>query len=160
MAGLAAAALAGALMTSASWAATATESTFLKEAIQGSIAEVKLGQLAQQNGGSDKVRQFVSQLVTDHSASKDQADALAKSLGASVPDQPSASAQKEYKRLQSLTGAQFDKEFAKHEVMDHEKDIREFEKAAKSGNGQVAQFAQATLPTLRHHLEMAKNLEQ
>jgi putative membrane protein len=57
IAGLAATALAGMLMTSASWAAT--DSTFLKDAIQGSIAEVKLGQLAQQNGGSDKVREFV-----------------------------------------------------------------------------------------------------
>ena len=89
--GVTAAALAGALMASASWAAD--DATFLKEAIQGSIAEVKMGQLAQQNGGSEEVRAFGSTLVTDHSTSMDQATALAESVEAPVPDQPAPDAQ-------------------------------------------------------------------
>jgi hypothetical protein len=35
-----------------------------------------------------------------------------------------------------------------------------FEKAAKSDDPEVAAFAQKTLPTLLHHLEMAKSLKK
>ena len=156
--GVAAAALAGAVISAASWAAD--DATFLKDAIQGSLAEVKMGQLAQQNGGSDEVRSFGTKLVTDHSAAMDQASALAKSMNAPVPDQPTAEAQEEYEKLKVLTGDDFDKEFAEHMVADHEKDIQKFEEQAKSGSGEVAQFAKATLPTLQTHLDLAQDLEK
>ncbi len=154
--GTTAAALAGALMASASWAAD--DATFLKEAIQGSLAEVKMGQLAQQNGGTEDVRSFGTKLVTDHSAAMDQATALAESIDAPVPDQPKPEAQKEYEKLQGLTGAEFDKEFAEHMVMGHEKEIAKFEEHAQSGSNEVAEFAKATLPTLELHLDLARDL--
>ena len=41
---------------------------FLTDAIQGNLAEISMGQLAQKNGGSDGVRSFGQMLVQDHSA--------------------------------------------------------------------------------------------
>jgi putative membrane protein len=152
---LIAAILVGGLATS-SWAAD--QSTFLQDAIAGSMAEVQLGQLAQQNGSSADVKSFGQTLVTDHSKAMDQAAALAKSMSVQVPTEPTPEAQKEYQKLHSLKGAEFDKEFAQHMVSDHEKDIKKFEEEAL-GAGQVAQFAKATLPTLQTHLDMAKKIE-
>jgi putative membrane protein len=43
-------------------------------------------------------------------------------------------------------------------VEDHQKDVREFEKEAKSSNEQIAGFAKDTLPRLQKHLDTAKSL--
>jgi putative membrane protein len=156
MIGMAVAAFAGAAMASASWAAD--DATFLKDAIQGSLAEVKMGQLAEKNGESEEVRSFGTKLVTDHSASMDQAAELAQSIGAPVPDQPKPEAQQHYEQLEKLTGAEFDAAFAEHMAMDHEKEIQKFEEQSQAGSGEVAEFAKATLPTLQQHLEIAESI--
>jgi putative membrane protein len=154
---LAGATVLAAFMTSASWAAD--NSAFLKDAIQGSMAEVKLGELAQKNGGSADVKQFGSTLVNDHTDAMNKASELAKSMDVPVPTEPTAEAQQEYEKLQGMTGAEFDKEFAEHMVQGHEKTIQEFEQQAGDGSGQVAEYAKATLPTLKQHLETAQNIE-
>jgi hypothetical protein len=55
-------------------------------------------------------------------------------------------------------GTDFDKDYVKHMVADHKKDIKEFEKQAK-GSDDVASFAKDTLPTLKKHLQTAQSLE-
>jgi putative membrane protein len=154
--GLAAATLIGAVISAPTRAAD--ESTFLQDAIAGSIAEVQLGQLAQQNGGSADVKAFGQRLVTDHSKAMDQAAALAKTMNVQVPTEPEPEAQDEYQKLQGLKGAEFDKEFAQAMVQGHEQTIQKFEEQSK-GNDQVAQYAQQTLPVLQTHLDLAKKIE-
>jgi putative membrane protein len=144
-------------VAAASWAAD--NATFLQEAIKGSLAEVQMGQLAQQNGQSDEVKSFGAQLVADHSSALDKAKTLASSAGTPVPEQPTPEAQAQYEKLQILTGADFDEEFSKHMVMDHEKDIAKFEEQA-GGNDEVAAFAKETLPTLKTHLDVATALSK
>jgi putative membrane protein len=151
-----AAAILSAVFTSASFAAD--ESTFLQDAIQGSLAEVQMGQLAQQNGSSEDVKAFGQTLVTDHSKSVEQASALAKSMNVEVPTEPKSDAQQEYEKLKGLKGDEFDKEFAEHMVMDHQKEIEKFEEQAQGGD-EVAQFAKQTLPVLNTHLDLAKKIE-
>jgi putative membrane protein len=64
-------------------------------------------------------------------------------------------------KLANATGAQFDREYVRMQVLDHEKDIKEFERASNDSklSSDVRNFAQQTLPTLRDHLQMAKSLE-
>jgi putative membrane protein len=152
-----AAAISSVTLASASFAAD--ESTFLQDAVQGSLAEVQMGQLAQQNGGSEDVKAFGQTLVTDHTKSMDQASALAKSMNVQVPTEPKPEAQQEYEKLQGLQGAEFDKAFAEHMVMDHQKEIDKFEEQAQGGGDEVAQFAKQTLPVLNTHLDLAKKIE-
>ena len=61
-------------------------------------------------------------------------------------------------KLKGLSGRDFDKEFARVMVEDHQKDIAEFKKEADGGHGAVQQLAAQTLPTLEKHLQMAKSL--
>ena len=134
---------------------------FIKKAVQGNIAEVKMGELAQKNGSSDGVKSFGKMLVTDHGKAKDQTVALAKPLNVDPPTEPNADAKAAYDKLAKLSGAAFDKEFAHHMVMDHKKDIAEYEDEAKEkGNVQVSKYAADTLPTLKKHLQTAEALDK
>ncbi|HEY7247738.1 MAG TPA: DUF4142 domain-containing protein [Xanthobacteraceae bacterium] len=139
--------------------ATQAEKSFMTEAIQGDLAEVEMGKLAQQKGTSQDVKQLGSTLVTDHGANLDKAKSVAQSAGVTPPSAPSAKQKAMYDRMSKLSGEQFDKQFAKEMVQDHQKDIRGFEKQSKS-SGPVGEFAKDTLPTLRKHLEMAQSLSR
>jgi putative membrane protein len=147
------------LATSPSFAADKSDQTFVKDAIQANLAEVQLGQLAQQKGASDGVRQFGTMLATDHAANNQDATALAQSLNVTPPTAPSASQKRDYDRLAKLSGAKFDQAFAKDMVSDHKKDISQFSKEAKSKDTQVAGYAAKTLPDLQKHLQTAQTLQ-
>jgi putative membrane protein len=133
------------------------DQTFMKNAIQGDMAEIEIGQLAQKNGQSEKVKQFGKTLEQDHSANLAKAKTLAESMNLSLPTQPSAKEKATYDKLSKLKGAAFDKQFAKDMVADHKKDISEFQREAKK-SGDAADFAKQTLPTLHKHLSLAQSL--
>ncbi|HEX9462474.1 MAG TPA: DUF4142 domain-containing protein [Alphaproteobacteria bacterium] len=153
-------AVVGLLMASPVLAQDKGDAAFVKKAIQGNLAEVQMGQLAQQKGASDNVRSFGQMLENDHAQNNQQATALARSMNVTPPSAPNAEQKRTYDRLSKLSGAQFDREFARSMVADHKKDIREFQSEAKSKNSQVANYANATLPDLQKHLQAAEGLSQ
>jgi len=131
---------------------------FLTEAIQGNLAEINMGQLAQKNGHSASVIAFGQTLVTDHGAANQQAQQAAQSVGlSSPPAEPSAKQKADYDKMAKKQGASFDREFARHMVKDHQKDIAAYRKAAKKQDA-AGQYAQSTLPTLEKHLQDARQL--
>jgi putative membrane protein len=146
------------VMSSGALAVDKASQQFMTEAMQGNLAEIAVGNLAQQKGQSDGVRSFGAMLVSDHSAANEKAMSVAKSIGVSPPSEPGKKQKAVYDRLAKLSGDNFDREFAKAMVEDHKNDIREFEKEAKKKNDPAADFANETLPTLRKHLEMAQSL--
>lgn len=153
-------AVAGLLMATPAFAQSKTDQTFVKKAIEGNLAEVQMGKLAEQKGASDQVRNFGQMLQSDHATNNQKAMALAQSLNVTPPSGPNAEQKRSYDRLSKLSGAQFDREFAKAMVSDHKKDIREFQSEAKSKNAQVADYAKSTVPDLQKHLQAAESLTQ
>ena len=162
------AALGAALMLSACGIASAQEvalatdspqSKFLTDAIRGDLAEVKLGQLAQQKGQSEGVRDFGKMLVDDHSKAQKKTADLAKDLNVTPPTQPTAEQTKKYDALARLSGAEFDRQFAADMVKGHQEEIAKYEKQAGSGDSKVADLAEDLLPTLQHHLAEAQRLQ-
>jgi putative membrane protein len=139
-------------------APSASAQSFLKDAIQGDAAEIKMGQLAEKNGGSAEMKEFGKTLVTDHTKAGDQVKATAQQVGAKVEEQPNSDQQKDYDKLSKLKGAAFDKEFARMSVEDHQKDIAKFQKEASAKDGPVSDLAQQQLPVLQKHLQMAQSL--
>src|SRR5918998_3336788 len=63
--------------------------TFMTKAIEGNLAEVAMGQLAQKQGESDAVRSFGQKLVADHSAANQKAASIASQIGVAPPTEPS-----------------------------------------------------------------------
>lgn len=147
------------ILGSVATASAKPNQVFLNDAIQGNLAEISMGQLAQKNGASEGVRSFGQMLVNDHSAANEKAMALAKTQGITPPKEAKPEAKKELDSLSKLGGKAFDEKFAKHMVADHEKDIAEFEAQAK-GSDEVAAFAKDTLPTLQKHLKTAQSLKE
>ncbi len=134
--------------------------TFMTKAIQGNLAEVAMGQLAQKQGESNEVRSFGQQLVTDHSAANQKLTSLASGMGVTPPTEPSKKHQSDQAKMAKLSGDAFDREFAKHMVADHRKEIAEHRRATKMKNEAAAGYATQTLPVLEKHLEMAQALSK
>ena len=130
---------------------------FMKQAMQGDMAEIQMGKLAQEKGADQQVKDFGQTLVNDHQQNLDKAKSLAQTIGMTPPDSVSAEQKATYNKLSKLSGRQFDREFAQHMVQDHKKDITEFERESKK-SGDVASFAQDTLPVLRKHLQIAEQI--
>jgi putative membrane protein len=132
---------------------------FIKAAIQGNIAEVDAGKLAQEKGKSAGVKQYGAMLEKDHSAANEKAIAAAKSLGVEPPTGSSVGEKATYVKWKVLTGDTFDRSFAKGMVKDHEKDIKEYEKASMRSDA-TGTYAKETLPILKEHLKAAQTLNQ
>ena len=69
---------------------------FLKEAMEGNLAEVEMGKLAQKNGQSEGVRSFGQMLEKDHSSANTKAAEAAKSMSVSPPSEPNRKQKADY----------------------------------------------------------------
>jgi putative membrane protein len=144
-------------LASSAYAAEKHSEAFIKKAIQGNFAEVEMGKLAQQKGQNDEVRKFGQMLVDDHSAANQKAVDAANSIKVTPPDGPNAKQKADYDKLAKEPGPRFDRAFASHMVMDHEKDIAEYRKEAKQSDA-AGEYAKAQIPVLRKHLDAARSL--
>jgi putative membrane protein len=142
------------------WAADTQGEHFLKESIQGNLAEVQVGDLAQQKGASQGVKDFGATLAKDHAAANDKAKQAAQSMGATLPSEPSVKQKTVYQELSALNGEQFDRHFIDSMVKDHREDIAKYQKEAQSGSGPAAGYAKEILPDLRKHLQIAERLQK
>lgn len=133
---------------------------FLTKAIEGDNSEIELGRLAERKGASAEVRQFGATLVKDHSASREQVVKVASSFGVQPTKELQSAAKAELPKLEKLNGKAFDREFARYMVHDHEQDIDDFSKAARSGEPKVARLAEQTLPVLHKHLTMGSDIRK
>jgi putative membrane protein len=132
---------------------------FAKEAAQGGMAEVKLGQLAQEKGANDSVKSFGKRMVDDHSKAGDKLKEVTSRENITLPTDISAKDQATYDRLSKLNGAAFDRAYARDMVKDHETDVAAFQKEANTGkDDSLKGFASETLPTLQDHLKQAKEM--
>jgi len=160
-----------------------SDENFIKDACRGGHMEVEMSKLGVQKAESSEVRQFSQRLIDDHTKAGTELKQLAASKGLTLPDQEKIAGNAddtdrtqvreksdadrsdhkghaELKKLENLSGADFDRAFIKMAVNDHEKNVKEFEKASqKADDSDVKAFASKTLPTLREHLQQAKTLK-
>lgn len=130
---------------------------FLQNAYQDNLTEVQVGQMAQQKGQSQKVKDYGQSLVRDHQAVNEKVQQIAKQKGVELTNKLDMRHQMKVDRLTALTGEEFDKTFMEEQIKAHQETVALFEKvASKSTDNEVKEFAQSTLPELRHHLEMAQ----
>lgn len=138
-----------------------SDKKFVEEAAHGSMMEVELGKLAQQNGSSEKVKEFGKKMVDDHTKASEDLKAAASKANIPLPDDEHAKKHKKMiDKLSKLQGAQFDKAYAKAMVKDHEQDVAAFQKQAENGQSpEIKAFAAKTLPVLQSHQQLAKDMQ-
>lgn len=151
------AALAIATAVPAPAAPPAADSKFMKDAAAGGMGEVELGRLASEKATRPEVKAFGKMMVDDHSKANAELKALAEKKNVTLPAGPKPEHKALEARLSKLSGSAFDDAYMAAMVKDHEKDVREFERESKTGgDDDVKSWAGKTLPTLRHHLDEAK----
>ncbi|HTX15807.1 MAG TPA: DUF4142 domain-containing protein [Candidatus Baltobacteraceae bacterium] len=140
---------------------TVDDADFARNAAEGGLAEVKLGELAQQKGASDAVKDFGKKMVEDHTQANDQLKQVASQQNMKLPTELNKHDQRVYDKLSQLSGAQFDRAYARDMVRDHKHDVAAFQEEAKGGQVHaVKDFAAQTLPTLQEHLKLAEQMQQ
>lgn len=139
----------------------ASDEGFVKKASQAGMAEVKMGELAQQRTQNAEVKEFAQHLVTEHQKANTELQQLAQTKGMKVETEVGGKQKQTVSRLEKLNGQEFDKKFIEAVVSEHKDDVKEFKKQAEKGkDADIKSWAQQTLPALEKHLEMAKGLEQ
>jgi putative membrane protein len=132
----------------------------LEDLAQGNMAEVDAGKMALEKSQNAEVKKFAQQMVDDHTKALGEVQALATAKNVTLPDGAGAMAKTKATALKALSGNLFDKEYAKRAgVGDHESTVKLLQKMQKDGkDSDLKALAGKMLPTVEHHLEMAKAL--
>jgi len=139
-----------------------TTEDFVKEAATSDMLEIAAAKLAQDKGNAEE-RKFAEQMIADHT--KTSADIKGMVAGGDVKaDLPSTlddSSQKKLDKLRDTKASAFPSQYDPMQVSAHKDAVSLFERYSKSGdNAKLKDWAGKTLPTLRHHLEMAEALDK
>lgn len=133
---------------------------FLHEVAGAGMTEVQFGELALQNAGSAEVKGFAQQMINDHSRSNARLSSLVAGTEIKLPTALNGTYKTKHTELQKLRGSAFDRAYMQAQVEDHKKVIQMLEYQASAGKDpQLKAFATETLPTTRHHLDMAQSLQ-
>ncbi|HWA28404.1 MAG TPA: DUF4142 domain-containing protein [Lacunisphaera sp.] len=124
---------------------------FFEKAAKSGMKEVAVSEAVMSNLTSPGIREFARTMSQDHAKANEELKALAMKKGVTLPAPDPKPMNKWSKNTKDT-----DDEYIAEMVDDHKDAVDLFEKAAKSDDPDIAAFAQKTLPTLRHHLEMAK----
>ena len=133
------------------------DSKFVVTAASGGMMEVEAGQMAQQKGVSQRVKNFGAMMVRDHTQANNELKALAATKNIAVPTGLSEQHQKHINELREKSGKEFDAAYMSMMVDDHKEDVSLFESTSNKGNdADLKAFAAKTLPILRTHLDSAQ----
>jgi putative membrane protein len=142
-------------------AATDDDKKFLAMAAQSDVNEIKLSELAESKATNPAVKAFAEKMVTEHTKMTASMKPFAESWGLSAPTGLDDDHQKEFDKLNGLSGADFDKEYMKAMVSDHTKALSAFTKEAKDTKDLKFQAAVIKGKTaVAAHKNMAYDLEK
>jgi putative membrane protein len=137
------------------------ERRFIEDQLEDSQAEVTLGRIASEKVTDPQVREFAQMMVRDYEKAAEELRQLAARAGVQVstpkPDRDHSEIQED---LTKLSGHDFDRKYIDAMVDEHEDTVRELQKKADSTTAEVHDWVAKTLPTMRQHLERARQLKQ
>ncbi len=133
---------------------------FVKQATEGSNAEIALGNLAQEKAKSEDVKQFGQKMVSDHTNLNQQMQPVAQQMGLSLsPDEMDAKSKATEAKLKMLSGDAFDKAYIKAMVADHHEDLAKFKREiATTKNSDLKTSVEQGKQTIQEHLDLAEKL--
>lgn len=137
------------------------DATFVKKAASGGMLEVELGKVAAKMAKNDDIKKFGERMVKDHTKANEELKTAAKAAGVEVPAKLTDEHAKHFDMFANYKGTDFDRDYAKHMLKDHEEDVALFTRASKElKSKELKDFATKTLPVLQQHLEEAKKLNK
>ena len=133
---------------------------FVRQAAIGDMFGIESGMLAREKGNA-ATRAFAEKLVADHGAASGslRAAMAEQSVKVDAPHALDTPAQSRMNALKALSGEEFDQRFKDDQVKAHKEAIDLYERYAGGGDNEaLKRWAEAALPGLRAHLDMAEKL--
>jgi len=135
----------------------ANDVEFVAMALAGDIGEIKMAEMALKKSKNEDVRKFAERMIRDHTMSRDSLLERAKDLKVAVAEGLEPNKREMMDRLSKLEGSDFDNEYWRMMVMDHEKALRMWEKFSRDAKDEkLRELARKTVPTVKEHLEHAR----
>jgi putative membrane protein len=142
----------------------AQETVFLRDAVQEDIFMERLGQYAAEHAATEEVKGLGKQMATDHQADREQIQQLAKDHGLDLTghDADLTPQQKTiYDRLTAKAGKDFDKDYTKLAVAEHNRLIPEYERERDHAvDVAIREYAGKQVDGLKHHLQMSQDAQK
>lgn len=132
---------------------------FVEDASAKGVAEVEAAKLAQEKGTAADVKAFAAMMLKDHGAANEKLKAIAATKKLDVSSDADLMDKAKAMILELRGAKSFDQAYANNQVNAHEATVKLFDDYVKDGkDAELKTFAQDTLPTLRSHLEKARQL--
>jgi putative membrane protein len=136
-----------------------TDKEFVKNVLESNATEVHLGKLAQDKASSDAVKELGKRMVEAHTQTSEQLKQAATALNVPVPAEPTRKAKKAEDKLAKLSGADFDRAYAKMAAEEQKQAVKQFERESKNGKVPgVKEFASKNLSVEQERQKQAEEL--
>jgi len=132
----------------------------VKEAAISDMFEIQSSQIGLERGNADQ-KAFAATMIKDHEKTSADLKSLVSTseLKAALPTALDSTHQSKLDKLKSLQEADFSPGYNSDQVSGHKDAVSLFERYAKGGaDPKLKEWAEKTLPNLRHHLEMAQGM--
>ena len=132
---------------------------FVRSAVESSATEVHLGKIAQEKASSDAVKEFGKEMVEANTQTSQQLQQAATALKIQVSDDPPRKAKRDEEKLAKLSGADFDRAFAKMAADEQKQAVKQFEREAKNGKASsLKDYASKNLAAEQERQKKAEEL--
>lgn len=138
-----------------------TTRDFVNEVAISDMFEIQSSKLAQEKADAQG-KQFAGHMVDDHTKTSDELKSMISEgkVKVELPGDLDSAHKSKLETLRSAQGKDFDKNYDSMQKSAHKDAVSLFERYAKNGdNPALKAWAAKTLPTLKHHLDMAQNLK-
>jgi Predicted outer membrane protein len=133
---------------------------FWKNAARMDMAEIALGNLALQKSQNEEVKKFAQMMVDEHTKTSEELKSLAAAKNVTLPSDLESRHQDALDRLNSRSGADFDRQYMRQMVGDHERAVKMYQRQSERGtDAELKDFAAKTLPALQTHLQTARAVQ-
>lgn len=131
---------------------------FVETASAKGIAEIETARMALDEG-TQNIHEFANRMIQDHTKANKELKEIAKQQDLEVADDPTLMDKAKAMMLSIRDDESFDEAYIENQINAHEQAIELFERASHSDNDAIKAFAREKLPTLREHMQMAKQLK-
>ena len=139
-------------------AATAQDTSWAQATAQTDLAEIAIGQLAQQRAQYSATKMMAQVTISDHTKALASLKTVASQAGITLPTAPSAAQQADAAQLKSVATSQFDATYDAIQIQGHELSISATQTEIADGSSSAVKAnAETYLPVAEKHLQMAES---
>jgi putative membrane protein len=133
------------------------DALFAAAAASGGMAELALSELGVQRATDPELKKFSEKMIEEHTRMNGELTTLAASQRIPLPRTPDVRAQFCAQSLAGLSGEEFDRCYAKAQLVAHMDSVGTFESEAERGmDPPMKALAAKALPRIKEHLKMIK----